>query len=302
MNIVIAGGSGFLGKKLTDHLTNQGHSIYILTRDASNKPVLPSVHYVQWLHEEAKPIDHLNEVDAIINLAGESIGSGRWTKQKKTNILQSRITSTQSIIQLIEQLPIKPKVLVNASAIGYYGTSLSKTFTEESESSGDDFLSNVVEKWENEAKKASNYGVRVVFCRLGVVLDPNEGALNRMLLPYRFFIGGPLGSGKQWLSWIHIDDAVRMFSYAATQPNLEGAFNLTTPFPCQMNEFGKTLAHVLNRPHYLPAPSFALRLLLGEMSTLVLDGQKVLPNKAISSSYPYLYPTLLSALENLLKK
>jgi uncharacterized protein (TIGR01777 family) len=302
MNIVIAGGTGFIGKKLTDLLIKQGHSIFILTRDASNKPVKPSVQYIEWLHKDAKPEDNLGQVDAMINLAGESIGSGRWTHQRKKKILQSRIDSTQAIINLIEQLPNKPKVLVNASAIGFYGNSLKKTFTEKSEPTESNFLSAVVTKWENEAKKASKYGVRVVFCRLGVVLDPNEGALNRMLLPYQFFIGGPLGSGKQWLSWIHIDDAIRMFSFAVCQSDIVGAFNVTAPSPCQMNEFGKTLARVLNRPHYFPTPTFALQLLLGEMSTLVLDGQKVLPQKAISLNYSYLFPTLLSALEDLLKK
>ncbi|MCL7749330.1 TIGR01777 family oxidoreductase [Halalkalibacter alkaliphilus] len=302
MNVVIAGGTGFIGKKLTDLLIKQGHSIFILTRDASNKPVKSSVQYIEWLHKDAKPEENLDQVDAVINLAGESIGSGRWTHQRKKKILQSRLDSTRAIINLIEQLSNKPKVLVNASAIGFYGNSLNKTFTERSEPSENNFLSEVVTKWENEAEKASKYGVRVVFCRLGVVLDPNEGALNRMLLPYQFFIGGPLGTGKQWLSWIHIDDAIRMFSFAVCQSDIVGAFNVTAPSPSQMNEFGKTLAGVLKRPYYFPTPSFALRLLLGEMSTLVLDGQKVIPQKAISQNYSYLFPTLPSALEDLLKK
>ncbi|MDT8860971.1 TIGR01777 family oxidoreductase [Alkalihalobacillus sp. MEB130] len=302
MKIAIAGGTGFLGSKLTNLLLDHGHVVIILTRDATNKPEKPNVQYIEWLHPDSRPEEKMQDVDAIINLAGESIGASRWTPKRKQQILQSRINSTKSIVQLIEKLPSKPNVLVNASAIGFYGNSETDTFTEQSTPTDDSFLSHVVQEWEKEAEKATAFGVRVVYCRLGVVLDPKEGALKQMLLPYRLFIGGPLGTGKQWLSWIHIDDAIHMFKFVIEKDTIHGAFNVTAPHPCQMNEFGTELAKVLHRPHYLPTPGFALKILLGEMSTLVLDGQKVIPEKAISQNYPYLFPTLPLSLENLFEK
>ncbi|GAE36401.1 TIGR01777 family oxidoreductase [Halalkalibacter akibai] len=301
MKIAIAGGTGFIGSKLTTLLTAKGHSIYILTRDPSNRPVQSNVRYVKWLQPDDSSIQELEGIDAIINLAGESIGSGRWTTERKNRILQSRIQSTQALTDLIKQLSKKPSVLVNASAIGYYGNSYTETFNEASAPVEDNFLSTVVQAWEKEAQKASEYGVRVVYCRLGVVLDRQEGALPRMLLPYRLFAGGSLGDGKQWLSWIHIDDAVRMFEFALENQEISGPFNVTAPEPYQMSEFGKIISRVINRPHWLPTPSFALKVLLGEMSTLVLDGQKVIPEKAKTHGFRYSYPALEPALTNLLK-
>ncbi|WP_227938014.1 TIGR01777 family oxidoreductase [Alkalihalobacillus deserti] len=301
MRIAIAGGTGFIGTKLTNHLVSLGHSVYILTRDATNKPAKPNVIYVEWLKDGTNPAASLDEIDVIVNLAGESIGASRWTSARKKSILQSRIQSTRSIVNLIEKLTSKPKVLVNASAIGYYGNSLTHPFTEESKPAQDNFLSLVVQKWEQEAEAATAYGVRVTYCRLGVVLDSNKGALARMLLPFRFFAGGPLGSGSQWFSWIHIDDVIHMFTFAIEHIELQGPFNLTAPAPLKMDDFGKIIARVLSKPYWLPAPSIALKLLLGEMSTLVLDGQKVLPYKAETAGYRFLYPSLEPALTNLLK-
>jgi uncharacterized protein (TIGR01777 family) len=301
MKIAIAGGTGFIGSKLTSFLVSQGHTIFILTRDATNKPAKPNVTYIEWLHNTANPEEKLEGIDAIVNLAGESIGSGRWTPQRKKHILQSRIQSTQAVIQLLKGLTTKPKVLVNASAVGFYGNSKTETFTEDSKPIEECFLSDVVQKWEQEAQAAAMLGVRVVFCRLGVVLDSQEGALARMLLPYRLFAGGPLGSGDQWLSWIHVDDAVQMFAFSIENEKITGPLNVTAPFPYTMSDFGKMVAQVLNRPYWFPAPSIALKLLLGEMSTLVLDGQKVLPQKAIKHNYSFLYETLEPALTHLLK-
>ena len=301
MKIAIAGGTGFIGSKLTKLLTANGHSIFILTRDPSNRPEQSNVRYVKWLQQSDSTTEELEGIDAIINLAGESIGSGRWTKERKNRILQSRIQSTQAITNLIKKLSKKPSVLVNASAIGYYGNSETDTFTEHSPPVEDNFLSTVVQSWEQEAEKASEYGVRVVYCRLGVVLDKQEGALPRMLLPYKLFAGGPLGDGKQWLSWIHVDDAVRMFEFTLEHEQIKGPFNVTAPEPYRMNEFGKIVSRVINRPHWLPTPSFALKMLLGEMSTLVLDGQKVIPEKAKTHDFRYSYPALEPALINLLK-
>ncbi|WP_100406392.1 TIGR01777 family oxidoreductase [Bacillus solitudinis] len=301
MKIAIAGGSGFIGNKLTKRLISLGHSLIILTRTAENKPPLPNTRYVEWLHNKSNPSSHLENIDAIINLAGESIGRQRWTNDRKASILNSRIQTTEELIDIISKLGKKPELLINASAIGYYGNSLTKTFTEDSLPVDKGFLADVVRRWETKASLAQSFGVRTVFCRLGVVLDKNEGALTKMLLPYKLFAGGTMGSGKQWISWIHIDDVIELFILAIEQHHIKGPLNLTSPNPLQMKEFGQTISSVLNRPHWLPAPSFALKIALGEMSTLVLDGQKVLPKKAILQGYQFKYPELTTALENTVK-
>lgn len=301
MKIAISGGSGFIGTKLTDRLVDQGHTVYILTRNAANKPAKSNVKYVEWLKDDTKPEVDLEGIDAFVNLAGESIGDGRWTSERKKQILESRIDSTRAVMDVLNKLNEKPDVLVNASAIGYYGNSQTETFTEDSPPIEMNFLADVVQKWEAEAAKASELGIRVAYCRLGIVLDKNEGALNRMLLPYRLFIGGTIGSGEQWLSWVHIDDVVGMFQFAIEHEEVEGPMNVTAPSPIQMKDFGKQVASVLNRPHWIPAPAFALKIILGEMSTLVLDGQKVLPKKSEELNYPYDFLSLKPALENLLK-
>jgi uncharacterized protein len=302
MNIAIAGGTGFVGTALTSYLLSKGHTIFILTRNRNNKKEEhPNLHYIQWLGKDSKPEAELTEIDAVVNLAGESINSGRWTPERKKRILTSRIISTEKIVDLISSLPKKPEVLVNASGIGIYGTSVEDTFTEESKRIGTDFLATTVHSWEHEAKKAENLGVRTVLARFGIILGEQDGALPRMVLPYKLFIGGTIASGKQWLSWIHIQDVVRMIEFAITHESIEGPLNITTPEPQQMKEFGKTIGHVTGRPHWLPVPSFALHLLLGEMSTLVVDGQKVLPKKIQQHGYRFVYENLEEALENILK-
>ncbi len=299
MNIVIAGGSGFIGTKLTEHLLTLGHTVYILTRNPTNKPVKKNVYYVEWLQEQSAPERELEGIHVFINLAGESIGAKRWTKIRKTAILESRLETTRAVVRLLTKLKQKPDVLINASAIGYYGHSKNETFTEKSAPIAADFLAGVVQKWEKEAAYAANLGIRVVFFRLGVVLDKEAGALKQMILPYHLFAGGTVGSGDQWLSWIHIDDVIRMIPFIMDQKQIVGPFNATAPNPVRMKEFGQIAGKVLNRPHWLPAPSLAIKLLLGEMSELVLKGQYVYPEQATSFQYPFLYRSLQPALENL---
>ena len=302
MNIAIAGGTGFVGSALTNHLLTKGHTIFILTRDSSNKKTShDNLHYVEWLNKESKPDKYLLDIDAIVNLAGESINSGRWTAARKSDILNSRISSTKAIIDIISKLNRKPEVLVNASAIGIYGTSLDDSFTEESTKYGSDFLATTVKTWEEHARKAEDFGVRSVFARFGIILGDQEGALPKMVLPYKFFIGGTVGSGDQWLSWVHIDDVVKMIDFAITNQSINGPINLTAPEPKRMKEFGRQIGRIIERPHWIPAPSFALQLILGEMSTLVLEGQKVLPHKLQSQGYSFLYKNLDEALVNILK-
>lgn len=203
------------------------------------------------------------------------------------------------MFELISNLKEKPLVLINASAIGYYGNSLTEVFTEESEPISPNFLTQVVRLWEHEAKACEGLGLRVVTARLGIVLDSDEGALQPIVLPYKLFAGGTVGSGKQWLSWVHIDDVVGLFSFALTHSELSGPLNVTAPEPVRMKQFGQTVSKVLKRPHWLPVPSLPLRMLLGEKSTLVLDGQKVLPEKAMEYQYTFKFPSLYQALTDL---
>ncbi|WP_026690870.1 TIGR01777 family oxidoreductase [Alteribacter aurantiacus] len=301
MKIAIAGGSGFIGTALTDRLVSEGHSVFILTRDKSNKPEKNGVTFVEWLKDGTHPEQELDGTDAFVNLAGENLNSGRWTDEKKKQIMDSRIEATRSVMDVIKKVDQKPEVLVNASAVGYYGTSFTETFTEKHIESGDDFLAEVVKRWEEEASHAQKESVRVAYMRFGVVLDEEEGALQKMLTPFKLFAGGPLGTGKQWMSWVHIDDVVGSIVFAIENREVSGPVNVTAPTPVQMKDFGKTLADVLNRPYWLPAPSIALKTLLGDMSVLVLEGQKVLPEKLERHEYSFEYKELKPALEDLLK-
>ena len=299
MEIAISGGTGFIGSVLAAHLADKGHTIYLLTRSAKLTSTRANIRFVQWNAEnETFP---LSRIDAFINLAGEPINSGRWTQQRKARILTSRVQTTQGIVRQLAKLSRRPRIFVNASAIGYYGTSLDKTFTEASTTHGIDFLATTVVQWEKEASHTQLLGMRTIYARFGVVLGRKGGALPRMILPYKLFSGGTIGSGKQWLSWIHIDDVVNMISFALENEAIQGALNLTAPRPVTMQDFGKTIAKVLRKPHYFPIPSLPLRILLGEMSTLVLDGQRVLPETSVQHGYIHSYSNLEDALTDLLK-
>ncbi|TLS35715.1 TIGR01777 family oxidoreductase [Pseudalkalibacillus caeni] len=300
MKVAITGGSGFVGSALTDSLRDEGHEVIILTRNSKGKTPRKGVTYVEWLNGHHTPEKALEGLDAFVNLAGEPINSGRWTSERKQRILNSRIDATREVVSIISNLEKKPEVLVNASAIGCYGTSKSRSFTEDSDNRGDDFLARVVQQWEKEAGKAQALGVRTVYCRFGLILGKEDGALPRLVIPYKLFAGGPLGDGMQWYSWVHIDDVVGMIRFAMENEAITGPLNVTAPEPKRMKDFGKTLADVLGRPHWLPAPSVALKLALGEMSVLVLEGQCVLPLKAKENGFPFKFSHAKEALENLL--
>ncbi|WP_459502213.1 TIGR01777 family oxidoreductase [Bacillus sp. C1] len=298
MKIAISGGTGFIGKALTNFLSLKGYTIYILTRKKREHPHNSNIHYIQWDTRSHK--FPLTSIDVVINLAGESINNRRWTKKQKENILTSRLHTTKGLIRQLQTLQTKPHTFINASAIGYYGTSETKVFTEQNEEHGSDFLATTVKFWEEAAAQATSLGIRTIYSRFGIVLGKDGGALPKMLLPYQLFIGGTIGSGNQWLSWIHLDDVIRMIDFAINTKEIEGPLNITAPNPTRMKEFGKALSIVMHRPHLLPVPAFALHALLGEMSMLVLQGQHVLPNKAIQHGYQYSFPTLEYALQNIL--
>lgn len=301
MHVAITGGTGFVGRALTDSLSNDGHTVSILTRHPGDNPAKTGVTYTPWLTAKHPSPSLAEPVDAIVNLAGESINSGRWTAKRKRHILDSRMTATANVIEMIKNAHQKPKVLINASAVGYYGMSESNTFNEASEINSDDFLANVVRRWEDEAAQAQAYDVRAVFTRFGVILG-DQGVLPLMTLPYKMGIGGTIGSGKQWLSWVHIADVIGMIRFAIDTPEVTGPLNVTAPEPERMKPFGQTVSQVMHRPHWLPVPAFAMKTALGEMSQLLLQGQRVLPQKAEDMGYTFQYPQLKPALQQLLSQ
>ncbi|MBS4192485.1 TIGR01777 family oxidoreductase [Bacillus sp. FJAT-49705] len=300
MKIALTGGTGFVGSALTKELIKNGHEIFILTRSNHLKNSA-NLSFVQWLHDKSLPERELEGIDVFINLAGESINSGRWTEDRKKKILTSRITATKEVLRICGQLRKRPSLLINASAVGFYGTSLEKTFTESSREHGKDFLAATVQQWEAEAFKARELNIRVVCCRFGIILDKTDGALPRIALPYKLFAGGTVGSGNQWVSWIHLKDVINGIIFAINQTDFEGPVNFTSPNPVSMREFGQTLGEVLHRPHWIPAPVFALKAVLGEMSLLVLEGQKVLPAALTSHGYSFQYDHLKPALVDFYK-
>ena len=298
MKIVIAGGSGFIGQKLMDLLLNAGHSIVILTR--KEKKSSTKVQYVQWLAEGAAPENEIKNADAFINLAGVSINDGRWSKSHQKQIYESRMTATDELLRIISILPDKPTVFINASAIGIYPASVQNVYTENSSEIADDFLGKTVRDWENKAKQVEAHSIRSVFMRFGVVLGKEGGALPLMALPYKLFVGGKVGRGDQWVSWVHVNDVVRAIVFALENNQVSGPVNVTSPSPLQMNDFGKTIGSVLHRPHWFPVPSFVMKLVLGQKSALVLEGQHVMPQVLMEEGFEFTFPTLKSALEDLL--
>ncbi|MEH7247963.1 TIGR01777 family oxidoreductase [Neobacillus niacini] len=298
MKVVIAGGSGFIGQKLMDLLLAAGHSIVILTR--KEKKSTTKVQYVKWLAEGAAPENDLKNADAFINLAGVSINDGRWTKNHQKQIYDSRMAATDELLRIIARLPEKPSVLINASAIGIYPASLENVYTENSTDTADDFLGKTVRDWENKAKQVVIHSMRSVFMRFGVVLGKEGGALPLMALPYKLFVGGKVGSGVQWVSWVHVNDVVRAIVFALENDQLSGPVNVTSPAPVRMNDFGKTIGAVLHRPHWFPVPSFVMKTVLGQKSALVLEGQHVFPQVLMEEGFEFKFPTLKSALEDLL--
>lgn len=221
-------------------------------------------------------------------------------KSKKKKIYDSRMQATDEVLRIIKALKQKPKVLVNASAIGIYPASEDKIYTEKSTTIGTDFLAKTVHDWEQKAKKAEQLGVRVASGRFGIILGKSEGALPLMALPYKMFVGGPIGSGQNWMSWVHVKDVANALLFAI-EHDLHGPFNVVAPHAKKMNEFGKTLATVLNRPYYFPVPSFALKVALGEKSQLVIEGQHVLPTVLSENGFNFQFPDLTNALSDIYK-
>jgi len=303
MKIVIAGGSGFLGRALSERLVSDGHQVLVLTRrGGSGRPWEGPRSTGTWTPNGAAGdwAPALEGADAVVNLAGASIGDARWTVARKAAILDSRIDATRSLVAAIRWLRHPPSVLVSASAQGYYGDRAEEELTEDSVPSLD-FLAGVCVRWEAAAREASET-CRVVTLRTGIVLAADGGALPRMVLPFKLFAGGPFGAGRQFMSWIHLDDWVGIARLALTDERVQGPINLGSPNPVRNREFAAALGRALHRPSLIPAPGFALRLALGEMAQpLLLASTRMVPAAALSSGYRFVHPEVGPALEALLR-
>jgi uncharacterized protein (TIGR01777 family) len=300
MRYVILGGSGLLGSALAEDLTASGHQVAIVSRKPGKVRLSPGVEAAGWDGQSAAGWGQLVDgADGVINLAGESIGTERWSRARKERILRSREYVGQAIVSAVEQARVKPGVVFQVAGVGYYGAADDRIIVE-GDPAGTDFLAHIGTCWEDSTLAVEKMGVRRVVARCGVVLTLKTGVLPPMMLPFKLMIGGPLGSGKQWLSWIHLADWVRGVRFLMDNDQAAGIFNLTSPQPLPNTEIGKTLGRVMRRPYWIPAPSFALRLVLGEMSMLVLEGQRVVPKRLVELGFQFRFPTFESALSDLL--
>jgi uncharacterized protein len=298
MNILVTGGTGFIGSFLTKALISHGHHITIVTRDSGKYTSGVVTRYASWNSDLAEAA---GKADAIVNMAGFNLSSQRWSPSVKQEILDSRIQATTAMAQAILQTKTPPKVFVSFSAVGYYGSRGDEKLPETA-GPGDDFLAEVCRKWEEAAAPAVKAGVRLVLPRVGVVKHPEDGALAKMLLPFKLGAGGPLGNGKQYYPWVHMDDTTGLILHALHNDEVEGPMNVSAPGVCTMKAFANALGRVLGRPSLLPVPEFALRLALGEMASAVTASNRVIPEVALTTGYQFRYPEVEQALRHLLQQ
>jgi len=298
VRITISGASGLIGRRLLKLLTTEGHTVGVLSRHAGmNMPGGVKV----WAWDPMKgepPAEGLRDINAVVHLAGEPIAQ-RWTEESKRRIRDSRVDGTRNLVQALSKLSTPPEALICASAVGYYG-SRGDEILEESSAPGNDYLAEVCVAWEREAQAAESLGIRVVQVRTGVVLDARGGALGKMLPPFKMGVGGKIGNGRQWMSWIHHEDLAGLYRFALSNP-LHGAINAVTTQPVSNAQFTQELGLALKRPTLVPVPGFALRLMFGEMASVLLGSQRAVPRTAEAAGYRFRYPKLASALENVLR-
>lgn len=304
MHVVVAGGTGFIGRAMCRELLQGGHEVTVLTRDASRASgrVPQGVKVVQWSPERSEELrEALSAKDAVINLLGENVAAQRWTPEFKQRLVDSRVNSTRALVRGIRSAEPRPQVLVNASAVGIYGNRGEEELTESSPP-GTGFLAELAIRWEQSADEARELGVRVVKLRIGIVLGEGGGALEKMLLPFRLFIGGPFGSGQQWFPWIHLEDVTGSTLHALAHDTVDGAVNAVAPGIVRLGAFCKALGRVMRRPSWLPVPGFALRLAAGELGESLLWSQRVVPQVALHTGYAFRYPQVEQALRQVLRK
>jgi uncharacterized protein (TIGR01777 family) len=298
MNIVVTGGTGFIGRALCRALLDNHHRVSVLSRhpDRAGRHLGPGVTVRGWDETADGPWTRdVTSADAIVNLAGEPIADARWTAARKRVIYESRIEITRRLADVIISSSQRPAVLISASGIGYYGASDERLFDEDA-GPGQGFLADLCVAWEREAARVESLEVRVVRPRFGMVLEKDGGALAKMLFPFRSFLGGPLSPGTQWVSWIHRRDVIHMIEWFLVTPTISGPVNAVAPDSVSMTEFCRMLGTVLHRPSWIPVPAFVLKLALGELSTVLTTGQRVMPAAALSAGYRFQYPSLDSAL------
>jgi uncharacterized protein (TIGR01777 family) len=300
MKILVCGATGLIGRSVCKLLAEDGHHVSATSRSANKPSGLAAKEVHQWDPHSGPPsASTLDGIEAIVNLVGESIDARRWSDDQKKLIRDSRVVTTRNLVDGLRSLGAKPAVLVNGSAVGYYGNR-GDEILEETASSGRGFMSDVCQEWEREAQRATDIGIRLVQVRTGVVLSGDGGALKKMLLPFKIGIGGRLGNGKQWFPWIHIDDIAGIFRHAVINSSVRGPMNGVAPNPVTNAEFTRELARALHRPAFFPVPEISLKVLLGEMSEVLFDSQRAVPSKAIATGYKFVYPDLASALKDLL--
>jgi hypothetical protein len=298
MKIVVAGGTGFIGSSLVRLLRLEGHDVVVLTRDPGKVPHAPGVTRVGWDGAtQGEWTAHVQGADAVINLAGESIGGGRWTATRKRLIVASRVNATRALSESIRLGEKKPFLFISSSAVGYYGPVESGDVTED-HPPGSGFLADVCLRWEQEALAVGELGPRVVILRTGIVIGEKGGALEKMLLPFRLYVGGPIGSGRQWFPWVHRDDVAGVILFALGNAALAGPVNVVAPERVDMKAFCAALGRALSRPSWLSVPAPALRAALGEMADMILTGQRVVPAKLLTMGYRFRYPALAAALDS----
>jgi uncharacterized protein (TIGR01777 family) len=305
MHAVVTGGTGFIGRALCLSLSRKNHRVTVLTTKARASPQLfrgTSVATVEWNGRDAGAWEEsLEGADAVINLAGAPLANARWTNSRKRLLTDSRVQLTRRLVDAISHRSVKPRVLISASGIGYYGPSNDRVLAEAAPH-GEGFLADLCVAWEAEAQRAAEFGTRVVLLRTGMVLEGDGGALPKMLLPFRLYLGGPIMPGTQWVSWIHRNDHVGLIEWALTMPAVSGPLNAVAPEPARMQAFCAALGRVLHRPCWFPVPETVLSLALGELGTVMTTGQRVRPEKALASGYVFQYPALEPALRAIFKQ
>jgi hypothetical protein len=303
MRILITGGTGLIGTALADSLLQDGHEVILLSRNpARTRSLAPKGAQLEaWDGKTANGWGKLiNNQSVIVNLAGSNLGAGRWTASRKKEILDSRLFAGQAVVQAVQQAAEKPLAVLQSSAVGYYGSQADKQLTEGSPA-GSDFASRVTVEWEKSTAAVEALGVRRVILRTGVVISTRGGAFPKLLLPFRLFVGGPIGSGKQWFPWIHLADEVAGIRFLIDHPETSGLYNLSAPNPVQNKTLARAIGKALHRPALLPVPPQALQLLFGEMSTILLASQRVLPQRLVQAGMKFQFPEIEPALKDLFR-
>lgn len=301
MHILITGGTGLIGTALTQRLLAENNTVTILSRDPDSHTAPRGVNVVRWDGHSAKGWGHLlNEVDGVVNLAGVNLGGGLWTRKRKEQLLNSRLSAGHAVVEAFEKAERRPKVLVQASAVGYYASN-EDSILDENSRPGEDFQGRLVQQWENSTQPVEFMGVRRVITRSGVVFAPGAFLLTMFLLPFRLMVGGPIGTGRQYISWLHIEDEVEGILFLIQNEEAAGVYNLMSPEPVRNSEMGRAIGRVIKRPYWFPVPGFVMRAVLGELSTVVLGSWRGVPTRLLDLGFVFKYPNVESALRELVK-